>query len=254
MFKSSNYEVVHIEATRESRWCEWLCNFGTHGSTILVVIAKRNLIRSFNAFHRNDDCSDATPQNDEKGVAAVKVTLSNSKSVCFGTAHLESGDPNTRRECLKLFFQDAFKNGWGSCDYQFIFGDFNARTGVKTSGASDNGKYLSQNDSSLRSLKERDEFTGLEPYGTDSTWKKNLTAFINQIQKSNFLESPLKYMPTYSIRPPIECKGRKTCYRASRPISWTDRIIYTKGEVIKYDCIKEYYSDHFPVYGIYKLN
>ena len=182
------------------------------------------------------------------------MTLSNSKSVCFGTAHLESGDPNTRRECLNLFFQDAFKNGRGSCDYQFIFGDFNARTGGKTSGASDNGKYLSPNDSSLRSLKERDEFTGLEPYGTDSTWKKNLTAFINQIQKSNFLESPLKFMPTYSIRPPIECKGRKTCYRASRPISWTDRIIYTKGEVIKYDCIKEYYSDHFPVYGIYKLN
>lgn len=255
--KEKGYEVVHIEGTRESGWCEWGCKIGTHGTTLLVLIARNGLVTKIKDFHRNDDCSDSTPENDEKGVAAIKATLANGKNACFGSAHLESKKASTRRECIQKFFKDADeKAAWSStCHYQFLFGDFNTRTGDKIKGVSDNGVYLAKDDAvKLAALKTKDELTGGSPYGTDAGWNKNMLAYVNSVQTGKFKEQNVTFMPTYSIRDPAECGGRKTCYRGSRPVSWTDRIIYTRAKVVKYNCITELYGDHFPVYGVYELN
>ena len=48
-------------------WCTLGCKFGSHGTTALLVIAKRGLVSSHKAFHRNDGCSAALVENDEKG-------------------------------------------------------------------------------------------------------------------------------------------------------------------------------------------
>jgi hypothetical protein len=186
------------------------------------------------------------------------VTLSNGKVACFASGHLESGDSDVRRICVKYFLQDAnSKADWSkSCNYKFIFGDFNTRTGPKTKG-SDTGRYISASDVSLKQLFSMDELVGTTPYGTSNKWSRNMLAYINQLQPSSpdYKEAPVNFAPSYSIRPSSECSGRKTCYRKNRPVSWTDRIIYSGNGIkcSKYQSIVEVYGDHFPVVGDYQL-
>ena len=60
------------------------------------------------------------------------------------------------------------KASWSStCQYQFLFGDFNTRTGDKIKGVSDTGVFVSPNDyGKLAALKIKDELTVRRPYGT----------------------------------------------------------------------------------------
>lgn len=251
-FKVFQYEVIGVEGSRESNVCERFCKlFNTHGSTILIVIAKKHLVHSKKGFHWNDGCSHQFFENDEKGVAAMKLKLSDGKSLCFGTLHLDSKSPETRQKCLKLFFEDAIgKSNWPTnCEYQFLFGDYNTRTGPNNEDASQSGAYFDQQSSTIQSLKPFDEFKGSKPFGTTTSWNKGLLAYINSLQGKKFKEGSLNFAPTYSIRPKGECANNLLCYRGNRAISWTDRIIYTSGKLEKYDAIVSEYGDHFPVYG-----
>ena len=254
VFQNTNYEVVHMEGTRESNFCALGSMLGTHGTTLLVVIAKKNLVKSHSDFHVNDHCSASFPENNEKGFASITLHLLNGKSVALAAAHLESSDSKIRRESFIYFFQDAYKNGWNSCNYQFIFGDFNVRTGDNNSKEYQDTECISSTKIQVKSLRIWDELTGINPYSTDPSWKGNILSYINKLQLSIFREGDLNFLPTYSIKPSEECDDHEMCYRADRPVSWTDRILYTKGEIVKYDSILEKYGDHYPVFGIYKLN
>jgi len=252
--KSDNFEIVGIEATRESNYCEFGCKAGTHGTTALFVIARRGLVTQHFGFHRNDGCSDMWPvENDEKGVAYMRLVMSTGQSVCVATSHLESKAPETRRQCLKSFFSDAQDNlHWSSaCDFEFISGDFNARTAA--SAPADQSNHLS-GESDLSSLKSTDEMVGSDPYGRDKDWGGNMLNFINSVQDNVFKESPLTFLPTYKVTESAgSCGGKTPCYKTNRPHSWTDRILHTRGESLKYDSIYLEFSDHYPVYEEFLL-
>jgi len=247
------YDIVGVEGTRESNWCEMGCKFGTHGTTALFVIARRGLVTEHKSFHRNDGCSDKFPENDEKGVAYMRFVLSSGKSVCVATSHLESKNPKTRRQCLNSFFSDAKKNlNWHECDYQFISGDFNTRTAASAPAGQ---KSHLDDDADLSSLRATDEMTGSRPYGRDDSWNGNLLKFINTVQSSVFKESPLTFLPTYKVAKASEsCDGKLPCYRTDRPQSWTDRILHTAGTSLRYDSIHFEFADHYPVFEEFQLS
>lgn len=140
---------------------------------------------------------------------------------------------------MRKFFEQSDKENvkWSSsCDAQFVFGDLNTRTGDKTKGES-HGKYYS-NTTDFDWLKVKDELRGDKPYGIDSVWKSNLLSYINKVQEKTFKEGSANFMPTYSLKPAKEfCGGYFPCYRTNRPLSWTDRVIYTEGKLLKYDAI-----------------
>lgn len=249
-----DFEIVGIEATRESNWCELGCKMGTHGTTALFVIAKRGLVNQHRGFQRNDGCSDRFPENDEKGVAYMRLTLSTGQSVCLGTSHLESRAPDVRRQCLKNFFWDAETNlNWSDdCDYHFLSGDFNARTaGVATPHQKD---FLPPG-TNLQYLKETDELLGTHPYGQSDEWTGNMLTFINSVQKNIFKETSVNFNPTYKLDSAKgSCGGKSPCYRTNRPLSWTDRILHTRGTSLKYDSIHLLKSDHLPVFEEFQLS
>jgi len=248
---SGSFEIIGIEATRESNVCEFGCKIGTHGTTALFVIARRGLVTQHFGFHRNDGCSDMWPENDEKGVAYMRLVMSTGQSVCVATSHLESKRPKTRRKCLKSFFSDAQDNlKWSSaCDFEFISGDFNARTAASAPAGQSN--HLSGK-SDLSSLKSTDEMVGSDPYGSDKYG--NMLDFINSVQVNVFKESPLTFLPTYKVTESAgSCGGKTPCYKTNRPHSWTDRILHTRGKSLKYDSIDLEFSDHYPVYEEFQL-
>jgi len=250
----AGYEFVGIYGTRMSGYCEWKCKFGTHGTTLVLVIAKKGLVTGAQKFHQNDDCSSKTIPNSEKGVAALKVRIANGKTLCFGSNHLDSSKASYRRSCLKDFFRNADKDvDWSSsCDAQFLFGDFNTRTGDKGDGPS-NGKHVPRG-TNFNSLRQRDELIGSQPYGTGSDWNSNLLNYINKVQRKTFRECPFSFMPSYSLKESSKyCNGGFPCYRTNRPMSWTDRIIFTSGKCLKYDAIYAEYGDHFPVFAEFAL-
>merc|ERR1712212_1115460 len=85
-----------------------------------------------------------------------------------------------------------------------------------------------------------------------------LRNFFDEAEESNyFKESTLSFPPTYKVdRKGNEksCAKKNPCYRSDRPLSWTDRIIYTAGaELSHYDSIKLTSSDHHPVYQEFRL-
>lgn len=248
-----DFEIVGIEGTRESSWCEWGCSLGTHGTTTLLVIARRGFVSQHEGFHRNDGCSDSFPENDEKGVAYMRLALSTGKSVCVAASHLESKNPLTRRRCLKSFFDDAKENlNWSSCDFQFITGDFNART----SGAAPPGQeaYIPEG-TDMSALKITDEMIGSNPFGRDKDWNGNMLDFINSVQGSVFKESPLTFLPTYKLAKAADkCDGKIPCYRTDRPQSWCDRVLHAGGTSLKYDSIHLEFSDHHPVFEEFQLS
>lgn len=248
------YVVIGIYATRMSRKCELGCKFNTHGTTVLLVIGKVSLGATYSALRQNYGCSSKFIPNEEKGIAAMKIRLKRGKTICFGAGHLDSDKPSYRRRCLKAFFDTADKRPkWStSCDVQYIFGDFNTRTGDKTEGKSD-GKYVPRT-TNFTLLKTKDELAGSKPYGTGSDWKSNLLSYMNKVQPKKFQECPFKFMPTYSLKPAKEyCGGKFPCYRTNRPMSWTDRIVHTGGKCLKYDAIYAEYGDHFPVFAEFML-
>lgn len=245
------YRVIGVEGTRANHFCQLGCLL-MHGSVVLIVIAKHNLGRTALSFRHNEGCSSKFIANVEKGVAALKYRVKPSgKSLCFATAHLDSAEPKYRRQCIKKFFATAEQEtSWSRlCDFQFIFGDFNTRTGKKR-------RYgpTELNKTQADQLSHRDELTGKRPFGNGTSWSKNLLTFINFIQRNPFVEEPVRFWPTYSVRPAKSfCQGRSPCYRRNRAISWTDRIIYTKGECLEYDAIYEEYGDHYPVFAEFLL-
>jgi len=248
------FEIIGIEGTRESNWCELGCKAGTHGTTALLVIAKKGVVTSHRSFHRNDGCSDRIVENDEKGVAYMQVTLNTGQSVCLATSHLESRSPKHRRQCLDYFFSDAEKNvNWSDgCDFHFLSGDFNTRTAAAASPNQDS--YL-QPQSNLEGLRARDEMLGSTPFGQDADWRGNLLDFINSVQNKVFKESPLKFRPTYKLaKDASSCSGKVPCYRTDRPLSWTDRILHTNGKSLNYDSIPLLNSDHLPVFEEFQLS
>jgi len=230
------FVVVGIEGTRESMWCEWGCLIGTHGSTFVLVLAREALVKEAN------------------GVAYMRLSLSSGLSVCVAASHLESRDSKVRRQCLDNFFGDANENlQWSNCDYQFLGGDFNTRTGSN----SGDSWFLTASDSQpmLDKMKDQDEMTGSNPYGRSEDWNGNMLAFINTVQTSTYKEMSLKFVPTYKINEADEnCQGNMPCYRTDRPQSWTDRILYTNGTGVKYEAILIEVSDHYPVAAEFILN
>ena len=98
---NDKYSVIGTQGTRMSGWCEWGCKFGTHGSSILIVIGKHELGATSDVFSYTEDCSSKLIPNKEKGMAAVKVELLDGRSVCFANAHLDSKKSSYRRQCVK---------------------------------------------------------------------------------------------------------------------------------------------------------
>ena len=260
--KKNEYEVLGVMGTRMSSTCELKCIVNFHGTTAIFVIARKLLSASPQLFRHNDGCSVNFIANKEKGFAAMAVQLTGKKRLCFGAAHLDSSKPQARRDCVSKFYTTADKEvDWSKkCTSQFLFGDFNTRTGDKTDGAvAPKGKYVPKG-TEFDDLREKDELAGKTPYGTSSDWNKNLLTHVNEIQKfiafqnhakaPEFKECPFTFMPTYSIKNSAKnCAGEFPCYRVDRPMSWTDRIIYTNAKCQAYDAIYAEYGDHFPVYA-----
>jgi len=267
------FEMIGIEGTRESSQCEKGCESGTHGTTALLVIAKKGLCKSHKSFHFNKGCS--TKNNNEKGVAYMRMNLNTGQSICLATSHLESRSPKYRRQCLRSFFTDANKNvDWSAgCDFHFLSGDINTRTAaaaspnqnsyippqmnfskkIKVTLISENHQKFFRKD--MEKLKANDEMSGSTPFGQDEDWQGNLLGFINSVQSKVFKESPLQFPPTYKLaKDATPCDGKVPCYRTDRPLSWTDRIIYTNGKSLNYNSIQLLDSDHLPVVLDFQLS
>jgi len=250
------YKVIDIYGTRVNSMCESECLLSLHGSTILLVIGQISISASSKSFNQIHGCSSNIPRNHEKGVAAMKVRVKGGKkTLCFAAAHLDADSASYRRNCLKTFYTYADKKmSWSKdCHAQFLFADFNTRTGDKTKGPTAGKHYPKA--TNFNSLKVKDEFSGAKPYGTDSHWKSNLLSYINNVQTKKYNEGAISFMPTYSIKPAKKyCNSRFPCYRTNRPLSWTDRIAYTSGTLMVYDAVFEEFGDHFAVFAEFKVN
>jgi len=260
---TGEYEVIGIKATREASDCSCL----KHGTTALFVIAKKGVVKSYKAFNYLSGCSTTLVPNKEKGVAYMRLWLTNGKSVCLATSHLESTSPKPRRECLKNFLDDAEKNlQWSSgCDYRFISGDFNTRTSDQKKGAFTEKTLLVHKEPADLALLEKlhlhDELVGEVPYGKDlSLPHGNMLDFINNAlttkKQPTYQETKITFDPTFKL----DMKGGKNrchhcdLYKNDRPLSWTDRIIFSGAKNLQYSSIDlPGKSDHFPVFGVFEL-
>jgi len=247
------YEVKGIEGTRMDDDCEDSCP-KSHGTTAILVIARHGIVKAHKQHHYTQGCSDKGSQ--EKGVAYMQLTLANGKKACVATSHLESRSSKIRRECLRNFFDEAEEvTQWTSgCDFHFFSGDLNTRTAA----AAKKGQiaYFPP-ETNFDYLKDKDELTGNKAFVSDKDLKGNMLNFINSVQSNYYKESTLSFAPTYKLdRKGTEksCAKKNPCYRSDRPLSWTDRIIYTAGaELSHYDSIQLTSSDHHPVYQEFRL-
>jgi len=175
---NTDYYVLAIEATRKSSTCESQCSIiGNHGTSMVIVLSQAD-VPDIYTFRSTSACSASIIPNAEKGVAAIRVDTGMSY-VCFATVHLDSSDSATRRSCMKTFMDSC--EVWDTCDSQFIFGDFNTRTGDK-SDEPDGGMNVDSDQ--IVQLKVVDEMRGDEPYGRDEDWKSNFMSYINNISTS----------------------------------------------------------------------
>jgi len=250
------YEVIRIKATKESA-CTVHGICAMHGTTALFVIAKKGVVKSHKAFNYLSGCSKLL--NHEKGVAYMRLWLTNGKSVCLATNHLESTSPKPRRECLKNFLDDAEKNlQWSSgCDSRFISGDFNTRTSDQKKGAFTPKPLLVHKEEAdqdfLKNLMLHDELVGRDPYGKDEKNPGNMLEFINNAQKTKkqptYQEASITFDPTFKLD-----IWTSRLYKEDRPISWTDRIIFSGAKNLQYNSIELFgKSDHLPVFGVFEL-
>jgi len=258
------YEIIGIQATRESEKCDCLPK---HGTTVLFVIAKKGVVKNRNLFNYITGCSDdmlGVINNDEKGVAYMRLELTNGRSVCLATNHLPSHEPKNRRECLKNFLIDAQKKvKWSGCDSKFISGDFNTRTAkeeseLKILAGKKKGEVTILKEADIPKLKIHDEMIGPEAYGKDPKdphTQKGFLEFINNVhltthEQTTYEESKFTFFPTFHLD--ME-KALPHHYMADRPISWTDRIIFSGAKNLQYHSIDLFKSDHLPVFGEFEL-
>lgn len=277
------YEIEGIQGTRVSSKCEEGCaKSATHGTTAVFVIAKKGIVTSHKAFKHIEGCSDKTPPNEEKGVAAMRLELNDKQSVCVASTHLESREPSWRRKCLFNFFQDKKAESdlkWPECDLKVIAGDYNTRTAGKVE-STQISYLLERPDKNMKEfiekLREKDEMAGKNPFvGKEITDKNNLLWYINQHQpqhqKSDFKESAFTFVPTYKLqtyketdlKKNTDCAGKSNgiCYASTHPQSWTDRIIHSESKTtiksLKYGAIYKMHdhdwSDHLPVFQVFQL-
>jgi len=263
------YEVKGIEGTRMDDDCEGSCP-KSHGTTAILVIARHGIVKAHKQHHYTQGCSDKGSQ--EKGVAYMQLTLANGKKACVATSHLESRSSKIRRECLRNFFDEAEEvTQWTSgCDFHFFSGDLNTRTAAEAPKGQKVYFPPEENfDFYFDYLKKLDELTGSVPWTIMENLEGNMLKFINDVQSNDFKESTLSFAPTYKLdrkgkstykldRKEKSCaeikKSKNPCYRSDRPLSWTDRIIYTAGaELSQYDSIPLTSSDHHPVYQEFRL-
>jgi len=219
--RSGSYEVVGIQGTRMFRHCETECKINRHGTTAIVVVAKKGIVSAHKQQRFTQGCS--AMRNVEKGVAYMQLHLANGKKACVATSHLDSESPQYRRNCLKNFFAAA---EWSNFNY----------------------------------LKPHDELAGNNAFGyvgRSDTVARNLLGFINSVQWNVFKESPIRFSPTFRVDykgKEKSCRGRNPCYTTDRPLSWTDRILYTAGTIKSpYNSIQLTSSDHHPVYQEFVL-
>jgi len=199
----------------------------------------------------------------------MRLTLANGHSVCLATNHLESRSPKTRRECLKNFLVDADKKvQWSGCDSKFISGDFNTRTSDQKPEDFKSKTVLDQDskadDDFLKNLKLKDEMHGKDAYGKDKTNPYSMLDFINKVQGTAYHECDVNFVPTSKIDAGRTCYKvtalspalhvLPNCYKADKPLSWTDRIIFSGAKSLEYDSIDIYQSDHLPVFGEFELS
>jgi len=144
------------------------------------------------------------------------------------------------------------------CDFHFLSGDFNVRTAEK---ATPGQLAYFRPQSNFNYLKPHDELAGNNAFGyfgRRDTVARNLLGFINSVQSNIFKESPIRFPPTFKVDykgKEISCRGRNPCYRTDRPLSWTDRILYTAGTIKSpYNSIQLTSSDHHPVYQEFVLD
>jgi len=255
--RSGTYEVVGIQGTRMFRHCETECKMNRHGTTAIVVVAKKGIVWAHKQQRFTQGCS--AMRNVEKGVAYMQLHLANGKKVCVATSHLDSESPQYRRNCLKNFFAAAEREmQWISgCDFHFLSGDFNVRTAEK---ATPGQLAYFRPQSNFNYLKPHDELAGNNAFGyfgRSDTVARNLLGFINSVQWNVFKESPIRFSPTFRVDykgKEKSCRGRNPCYTTDRPLSWTDRILYTAGTIKSpYNSIQLTSSDHHPVYQEFVL-
>jgi len=259
--KFGDYEIVGIQGTRDRSDCVESCKTGSHGTTAVFVIAKKGIVSRHKAFKHIAGCSDKTPPNEEKGLAAMRLELKTGKSVCVASTHLESRSPDWRRKCFSNFFDPKAKNDleWRDCNFKFIAGDFNTRTAG--SAPPNQISHLAEETKMPASadLRTKDEMAGKSPFLGDKIKDSlNLLSYINKHQKSVFEESAFTFLPTYKLTDAKkDCGGKRVCYKSSHPQSWTDRVIHSGGKSLKYDAIylmhERDWSDHLPVFQVFQL-
>jgi len=258
------YAVIGIKGTREvddciKKFCKWGADGNdAHGTTALIVLAKNGVVKSYKKYSFVGEKTCSHKDNHEKGVAYMRLELTTGKSVCIATSHLDSDVPELRRKCIEEFHKDADKNDakWSTCDFKFISGDFNTRTASdKPSPAQPKSPALGNDHVTpalIKDLEPLDELIGDNPYAKDS--HGNMLQFINAVQKTHYVESKLKFNPTYKVDNKNPAKPAK--YGKDRPISWCDRVIHNGGKSIEYDSIDDMpaeKSDHFPVFEEFEI-
>jgi len=262
-----NYEAFGIKGTREvddciANHCKWGKEGNdAHGTTALMVFAKKGVVNHVSKFSfvktsQNVHCSHKN--NDEKGVAYMRLELSTKKSVCVATSHLDSDDAPRRKECLRDFLKDAdTKAQWSSCDFKFISGDFNTRTAADKDMESPALKKDTADEATVKQIKPLDELVGKNAYAKDNTKdaKGNMLDYLNAVQKTVYDETPVLFDPTYKIDNKNPANPAK--YGKDRPLSWCDRVIHNGGKSIEYTSISKMpakKSDHFPVFEEFELS
>merc|ERR1712141_809318 len=66
----NSYEIVGIGRRRETKRCEEMCTLGTHGTLVLIEIARKGVVKSHLTFKATEDCTGQVPHGIDTGVIA----------------------------------------------------------------------------------------------------------------------------------------------------------------------------------------
>lgn len=79
----TKYKLIGVQGTRKSGFCEAGCSLKTHGSTLIVVIAKGTFASTHVGIRLNSECSSKYIPNKEKGKLVGNHSLSTDRAFFF---------------------------------------------------------------------------------------------------------------------------------------------------------------------------
>ncbi|CEO96806.1 unnamed protein product (mitochondrion) [Plasmodiophora brassicae] len=264
--RRTRYDVVGVAT---SRWGQWVPKhvrtWGHHLSG--VVVLRRASSNNTLARVTTGTSYCRWWSRGEKAISAVALTTGSGHRLCFLSAHLPSANMKSRVACLR----HAFRGGqlgpmWDGCSARFLIGDLNSRTDSPTTTA--NVSDIVAKCHSWHDLVAQDEMT------------RALVGRVNSLR--GLVCTAGLHLPTYKllVRPdtrlcmdtsacidigrllkvrdwdaPVadgNCGPGRVCYDATRPVSWTDQILFDPDQanlefVAAVHAIHS--SDHLPLVG-----